>query len=278
MTSSDPLGRLGPDALPALARLCRESLTDPPTDRDLAASLFTPGYPVTVRGDPERGIVASCVRGDDAYVRLLVVHPDARGAGLGRALLGAAERDLAPARTITVGADAPDYLYPGVETTSMELHCLLEARHYARGEANCNLVVDLDGLPPVPAGDSVAIAGASDRAETAEWVAAHWPHWETEVLRCLDRQRLVISRDSEGISACCCWDGARDGWVGPVAVRPSLIGQGRGRPVLLAALVELRAAGRHRAEIGWVGPIRPYARTVSAVIHRVFYVYRRHRP
>ena len=87
----------------------------------------------------------------------------------------------------------------------------------------------------------------------------------------------MISRDEDGIVAFCCWDGARTGWVGPVAVRPSVIGQGRGRAVLLGALHRLRATGLREAEIGWVGPLVPYARTVSATINRVFFVYRKHR-
>lgn len=233
---------------------------------------------MTIRGDPEQGVVATCTRDQRAYLRLLVVHPRARGGGLGSALLDAAENDLAPAPSITVGADAPDYLFPGVETTAVALHCLLERRRYAREEANLNLLVDLRDLPPVPAADVVTRAGLADHDEVEQWVAANWPNWEVEVLRCLDRDRLMVSRDDAGIVAVCCWDGARTGWVGPVAVRPAAIGQGRGRSVLLAALHALRAGGRTRAEIGWVGPIRPYAQTVSAVVHRVFYVYRRHLP
>jgi hypothetical protein len=48
--------------------------------------------------------------------------------------------------------------------------------------------------------------------------------------------------------------------------------------VLVAALHAMRRAGRDRAEIGWVGPIPPYARTVPSAINRVFFVYRKQRP
>jgi GNAT superfamily N-acetyltransferase len=268
---------LDEDALGPIAALCRRGLGDPPTEADLRASLFTPGFDVTVRGDPARGVVASCARDRAAYLRLLVVDPDARRHGYGTELLRAAEADLGPTPSITVGADAPDYLFPGVETTQTEMLCLLERHHYARAEANYNLLVDLDRLPPGPSADEVTLAGVDDGPEIDAWTTTHWPFWRTEVSRCLARDRLVVARDDEGISAFCCWDGARTGWVGPVAVRPSLIGQGRGRGVLLGALHRIRAAGRHRAEIGWVGPIRPYAGTVPCVINRVFFVYRKRR-
>lgn len=266
---------LGPEQLAAIAALCGRSLRDPPPEHDLGASLFTPGFPVTVRGDPAAGVVASCVRDGVGYLRLLVVDPASRRQGLGDALLAAAEDDLAESSSITVGGDAPDYLFPGVEIDQIEMLCLLERRRYNRGEANVNMSVDLTRLPPEPPGPHVA--RPDERDELAAWTAEHWAFWSTEVLRCADRERLMVSRDDEGIAAVCCWDGARTGWVGPVAVRPSTIGQGRGRAVLVAALHRLRAAGSSQAEIGWVGPLRPYADTVAARIHRVFLVYRKQR-
>ena len=274
MTASFPT--LQSSDLPAITRLCAVGLDDAPTADDLAASLFSPGWPVTVRGDPDEGIVASCVRDGGAAIRLLVVHPSARGRGLGRALLHAAEADLDDAPSITVGADAPDYLFPGVEVTQTAMLCLLERSRYVRSEANFNMVVDLERLPPPD--PEARVAAPDDEAEVDAWVGRHWPMWREEMLRCLARGRLMVARDAEGLTACCCWDGARTGWVGPVAVRPSVIGQGRGRGVLVGALHRLRASGRRDAEIGWVGPIVPYAQTVGARVHRVFFVYRKQRP
>ena len=268
---------VGPDQLDGIVALCGRGLADVPAPGDLEASLFTPGFPVTVRGDPDRGVVATCVRGGQAHLRLLVVDPTARGQGLGAALLRSAEEDLADAASITVGADAPDYLFPGVQTTELAMLCLLERHHYARGEANFNLLVDLERLPREPAASDARVAELDDAAEVEAWMTANWANWRVEAMRCLARRRLMLSRDRDGIAAFCCWDGARAGWVGPVGVRPALVGQGRGRGVLVAALHEMHRAGRDRAEIGWVGPIPPYARTVPSVINRVFFVYRKQR-
>jgi mycothiol synthase len=274
---SEVLPVLGLDQLDGIAELCARGLADAPPRADLAASLFTPGFPVTVRGDPDRGVVATCVRDGQAHLRLLVVDPAARGRSLGTALLLAAEQDLADAPSITVGADAPDYLFPGVETTELAMLCLLERHRYARAEANFNLLVDLGRLPAEPGPDEARLAEPGEAAEVEAWMREHWPNWRVEAMRCLARERLIVSRDADGIAAFCCWDGARTGWVGPVGVRPSLIGRGRGRSVLVAALHELRRTGRARAEIGWVGPIPPYAGTVPSVINRVFFVYRKQR-
>ena len=254
--------------------LCHRCLPDPPTKMELASSLYSPEQFATVRGDPAVGIVATVCSGAQGYVRLLGIDPTARGRGYGTALLQAAESDLSEqgATSVQVGADPPYYLYPGVETTQTAMLCLLERHRYQRGESNFNMRVDLNALPPDPGGLEVAEPG--ERAEVTMWMRQHWPNWEAEALRALDRSTLVISRDADGIAGFCAYDVNRSGLVGPVAVRGDLWGRGVGRPLLIATLHRLRAMGRRDAEIAWVGPIRPYAH-VGAYVSRVFFVYRR---
>ncbi len=273
MTAAFPT--LEPADVPTIARLCETGMVGAPTEDDLRrvavhAGLAGHGPRRPGTGSWRRASVTAARRcGSSSSI------PSARGRGLGRALLDAAEADLADATTITVGADAPDYLFPGVDTAETAMLCLLERRRYVRGEANLNLVVDLARLPP---------RSRARRSRGTTTPTRSTPGWRPTG-RCGGSRRsaashagrLMIARDDEGIVAFCCWDGARTGWVGPVAVRPSAIGQGRGRGVLLGALHRLRAAGRHDAEIGWVGPIVPYAVTVGARIHRVFLVYRKQR-
>ncbi len=273
-------GRLDSSALGAIGELCARSCSDSPSLDELARTLFAPEQPATVRGDPDVGVIAT-VEGSAAsgaagqgFIRLVVVAPEHRGHGVGRELVAAGEADLRAAglRSVTTGADAPFYLWPGIEASETALLCLFERVKYARVEANLNMDVDLTTLPPDPGGWSAATG--ADRDELQAWAAQHWVSWELELLRALGRDTLVISRDADGIAAVCAYDVNRAGWIGPVAVRPDQLGHGVGVAPLLGTLHRMRAAGRARAEVGWVGPLVPYAR-VGATVGRVFFVYRK---
>jgi len=272
--------RLGVEDLPAITALCGRSLADAPGSDELERTLFVPEQPAAVRGDPEIGLIAT-VEGQAAtggaghgFVRLIAVAPEHRGRGVGRELLALGEADVRAAGlgSLTIGADAPFYLWPGVESGETALLCLLERLKYRRTETNFNMGLDLAVIPPDPGGGTVA--SAADRDEIHEWADRHWAWWTTELLRATDRGTLVITRDADGISAVCAYDVNRSGWVGPVAVRPELMGRGVGVPALLGALHRMRADGRSRVEIGWVGPVVPYAR-VGATVGRVFFVHRK---
>jgi mycothiol synthase len=271
--------RLGPEHNGAIAELCRRALgADAPGAADLGQALFSDrsGPPAVVRGHPEMGVVASVRRRGNGYIRLLAVHPEHRRRGLGTALMAAAEADLSGCDHVTVGADAPDYLFPGVSTRLTEMLCLMEALGYSRREPNLNLSVDLDNLAPDPGG-AVPSTG-HEREEIEAWMTANWPDWRDEVMRAHDRGTLLITRDSQGLAGFCAWDVNRSGWLGPIAVRRAAIGAGKGVPLLLGALHRMRATGRRRAEIAWISPVRFYVRNVSAVVGDVFVVHRKRMP
>ncbi len=271
------------ESLPAIADLCRRSLSDPPDESELAAVLFAPDRPAVVEGDPLVGVVASGVEGGEGYVKLLCVDSANRRKGHGRALLLLAEESAraAGAQTMTVGADAPYFLWPGVEVTETGMLCLLESRHYQRVEANYNMAIDLSRLPELQAlaEETIELPGARKegdgiRAEVSAWMDRNWPFWKAEVLRSLGKGTLVLSRGEDGIRSFCAYDVNRKGTLGPVASRTDLLAKGAGRSALLAALHQMHRAGYDEAEVLWVGPIIPYAR-IGGRVTRVFFVYRK---
>ena len=265
---------LDADAIEAVAALAGRSLLDPPSLDELRRSLTAPDQPAVLRGDPAHAVVATVTAGAQGFVRFLAVDPGRRGQGLGRALLAAAEVDLrdAGATSVTVGADAPYYLWPGVDARELAAICLVERLHYSRVDVHLNMDVDLAAIPADPGGWRAAVT--TDRDAVAEWATEHWSFWCAEMLRSCDQDGLVLAEDGGGITAVCAYDVNRAGFVGPVAVRPDRLGHGDGRAPLLGALHRLRASGRTHAEIAWVSPVVPYAR-VGATMGRSFLVYRK---
>jgi mycothiol synthase len=270
---------VGPEAIDGIASLCANAMPDAPTADELLRALFASDQPALVRYAPGVGVVA-VVRAvgeggterADGYIRLLLLEPGHRGRGLGHELLRAAEGDLDGARTITVGADAPYFLFPGVPVEETALCCLFERHHYAREETNYNIDIGLTGLAPDPG--LATEPGRDDRPEIEQWMSRHWPNWRAEVLRAFDQGSLLLRRDHDDITAFCAYDVNRSGTLGPIASRPDLIGKGVGAPLLLGALHRLRADGRDTVEVLWVGPMVPYAR-LGGQVGRLFFVYRR---
>lgn len=264
----------GVDAIEAIAALGQRSIIDAPSADELFRALTAADQPAVVRGDPERGVVATVTWEGRGFVRFLAVDPAHRGRGLGRALLGAAEDDVrgAGASSITIGADAPYYLWPGIDARELATVCLVERLRYARVEVNMNMDVDLSSLPADPGGWRVATA--EDRNAVDAWAEHHWGFWRAEMLRACDQGGLVLGEDADGIAAVCAYNVNRADLVGPVAVRPNLMGKGVGVAPLIGALHRMRGGGATHAEVSWVGPVVPYAR-VGATLGRPFLVYRK---
>jgi GNAT superfamily N-acetyltransferase len=266
--------------LAAITQLCQRAIAAPPSATEIEDALFAAEQPATLFSIPERGVAAVVDCDDGPHLRILVVDPSARGQGLGQALLEAAENWAHEAghKTLITGADPPYFLWPGVPSTETALHCLLERRHYARAETNFNMHVDLSTIPDDPGGHSLAVV--DDRDEVDAFMSTHWSNWRLEVLRALDKGNLVIDRgetDDEGITAFCAFEVNRKGLLGPVAVRPDLMGRGMGKAVLLGALHELRRRGASEVSVVWVGPMVPYA-AVGGRVTDVYFVYRKNLP
>jgi mycothiol synthase len=270
----NPLPIVNVDALDDIAALCGRAIAQPFTRTELLKALFAADEPARVRFDATVGVVATVRSDSEGFVRLLAVDPESRGRGHGRALVRSAERDLESTSVITVGADAPYFLFPGVPTTETALCSLLERLHYTREETNFNMVVDLDAIPP-DMGTALE-PRPEERDEVSVWMARHWPHWRAEVLRGFDQGSLLLARDDDGITGFCAYDVNRSATLGPIASRPDLVGRGVGRPLLVGALHRMRDRGYRRIEVLWVGPFVPYAR-VGGAVGSVFFVYRKRR-
>jgi GNAT superfamily N-acetyltransferase len=264
-------------ALSPIADLCRRGIPNAPTLDELQGALFAPEQPAIIRGDPNVGVVATVEGENGAHIRLIVVDPDARGHGHGHDLVRAAHADAraAGSTSLTVGADAPFFLWPGVPSSETGLLCLLERHRYHRVEANFDMTIDLAALPEDPGGHALATPAMHDEIE--QWMGTHWSNWQAEVMRALGKRNLVIARDDSGISAICAFEVNRKGFLGPVASRPDLIGRGAGRPALVGALYEMRRRGRESIDVVWVGPIVPYA-ALGGRVSNVYFVYRRNLP
>ena len=268
----EPFPIVGPEALLEISELCARAVAQPFTSSELGKALFAQDQPAVVRFCPGVGIVATVRDGDAGFIRLIAVDPDHRAKGYGHTLLATAESDLEGARTVTVGADPPYFLFPGVPTSERELCYLLERHHFMREEVNYNVVIDLEDLPDAPSDGE--LLGPADRSSIEAWSHEHWPNWCPELLRAFDQGSLVVTRDRDGIAGVCAFDVNRKQTLGPIASRPDLIGTGASRGLLLGALERMRDLGYERIEVIWVGPLVPYFR-VGGRIGSLFMVYRK---
>jgi GNAT superfamily N-acetyltransferase len=272
--TEEPLPKVGRQALKDISALVARSISQPFTEEEIAKALFAEDQPAVVRFDPALGVVASIRDGDSGHVRLFCVAPEARGKGLGHALVETVEADLKEANVITYGADPPYFLFPGVPVSETGLCYLLERHHYSREEANYNVVVNLSEIPNGPSQGEPA--DMSEREAVSSWADEHWPNWRQEFLRALDQGSLWVVRDNDGYSGLCAFDVNRSATLGPIASRPDLMGKGASRGLLTGVLQHMREMGYPTIEVLWVAPLVPYVR-VGGVIGQVYFVYRKRR-
>ncbi|MFC4534673.1 GNAT family N-acetyltransferase [Sphaerisporangium dianthi] len=287
------VGELASDALTldaAEAPLIVSRLAAPPEGREWTA-LTTSGLD---------GVVFASLSAAEGvgHVDLLAVRPAAQGRGLGRTLLRAAEDWLRErgAGEARLAGNPPCYAWPGIDVRYTPAACLAESLGYERYRTAWNMTADLspyasgagadrdDGTPADTAADReetgrLAAAGvvlrsaaAGERGEVAAFVRRHWNDaWAWEVEQATGCHYAVRDGEILGFAA---W-GARPRWFGPMGTAASARGLGVGRALLRRCLAEQAAAGLRSTQIGWVGPVRFYARAVGARVERVFWLYRR---
>lgn len=239
------------------------------------------------------GVAATC----SDRIRLIAVHPAARGQGLGSALLAACEAAIwkTAARRARTLDEPGNYLAPGIDEQNHEALSWLARRGYVRRDERESLLVDVRTNPRV---SQVRAAELAARAAVrgyevrraargeAEAISAaisigFGGAWPLEVERALtfEPPGLHVACRGGRLAAFAAHDGNNQGlgWFGPSGTWPEHRGVGLGEALLVACLVDI--AERHPvAEIAWIGPREFYQRTVGSIGTRTFAVMTRDHP
>jgi predicted N-acetyltransferase YhbS len=81
---------------------------------------------------------------------------------------------------------------------------------------------------------------------------------------------VFVARRDGRIVGFACHGVYRVDWFGPIGTDPHERGRGTGEALLRRCLDDLASAGLVAAEIGWIGPMGFYSRTVGATLGRRF--------
>ncbi|MGA8113178.1 MAG: GNAT family N-acetyltransferase [Actinocatenispora sp.] len=240
------------------------------------------------------GLVAASVNGADptvGHLDLLAVDPDHRRAGIGSALVTAAERALwdLGVREVRWCGNPPCYAWPGVDVRYTPAICCAGALGYEQYMAAQNMVVDLADADLATAADEERLAGegvtvrrgtADDLLALHDWAIRVWnPSWAWEIEQSVLADgaglHVALRREDGAILAFAGHGANRPSWFGPMGTDPDARKLGLGNVLLRRCLADQREAGHATAQIGWVGPVPFYARTVGARLDRIFWMYRK---
>ncbi len=258
---------LAPDGL---ARLVAAALPD---EGLTAAEVETCCYgPDTeILGDADAAAVLSVKGSGDlaaAWLVLLVVHPDHRRRGRGRALVAesAARARAAGAVDMHLGTAIPRYVWPGVDFRFTAALALFEATGFEPYGAACNMAIPTSFRADFPAD----VVVEREQGEGAAALASRcFPHWLDEVERSVAAGTCYGARTGAHTVGFACHSVNRTGWIGPMATDPERQRGGVGRALLGAVCASLAAAGNAAGDIAWVGPVGFYAKA-GATVSRVF--------
>lgn len=250
-----------------------------------------------VAGQPDAGLVVASVNDADptvGHLELLAVDPRYRRRGVGTALVRAAEERLAAlgVREVRWAGNPPCYAWPGIDVRYTPALCAAEALGYEWYREAHNMAVDLAATGAAAADlsttaeeERLAAAGVAVRAATTadltvlgDWAERTWNaswRWELEQSVLGSTAGCHVAWRDGDVLAFAGYGANRPRWFGPMGTDPAARNLGLGRVLLRRCLSDMRDRGVDDAQIGWVGPIPFYSRTVGARVDRVFWLYRR---
>lgn len=200
------------------------------------------------------GAVVTCGK----YVRLLIVDRDARGRGVGSALLADAESR----GTSVIGAEAGNYFVPGVPEA---LSGFFGKRGYVQTAETMNLAVELAGLPVVESSRAVH----ADRDRILSFIEREFGRiWRFEAAKAFDDElpRIFVTEEHGELTGFAAHDVNNRGlgFFGPTGVRKEMRGRGLGCALLLASLADLHRLGYAQAVIPWTDALDFYRKCCGA--------------
>jgi mycothiol synthase len=278
--------------LDEFAALCERGLHLDPDAAGLPALLWDRPESVAqlrlaaIENDRVVGFLCGSSDGSAGHIDLLVVDPGRRRAGIGTELVTAfesASRDLGLGQSV-VGGAVDRYAWPGVDVRYTPAVCLFERLGYAHGDEATNMTADLTRLEfdiaaaeqrLSAAGIEVRRLRPDERAAFDDWMRQWGGSWPQEAGRsaAYEQPRCHVAVRAGEYLGFACHGANRDSWFGPMGTNEAARGQGVGGVLLARCLADQRDAGFTEAQIGWVGPVPFYSRTVGAYIGRVFWLF-----
>ncbi len=239
-----------------------------PADDLTADELLTACYdhPGVVLGDGDGAAAVALGVGRDgdgvlvASLRLMVVHPDRRGSGLGSKLLAAAEGWAIErgAERLELGGVLPFALWPGVDPSSALIGMASRRGYVDRGEVG-SFAVPAGFRAVAPAGVAIRRAVRDDDVTAVTLAAASsWARRSDEIARALDHGTchaafVATPTDPDGVHGevvgLGCHSVTRATWVGPLVVEPGSRRRGVGRALLGQICRDLMIADFPAAEV-----------------------------
>jgi len=256
-----------PADLPRLAELLAEANDAPYDIRTVAEEKCfgrgAGGDPVVRLFGDFLGVAVTCGKA----LRILAVRREARGKGIGTALVRDSGAEI-------VAAEAGNYFTPGIWTGDPSSLRFFTSRGY-RPTADTQNLVARELPQQIPAG--VLQADPHDR-RVLDFIEQQFGRiWRFEA----SRAPLLFYVEHGGQVAGFSAHEANNrglGWFGPTGVAQELRGRGFGRRLLLASLADLRRRGYRQAVIPWTDAIDFYRKSCGAEVAERFITLRRYSP